>query len=166
MRHLFFIVFSLLAFSIFVGGVLANPIPWDPLDSFLHLEPVQYFSIVTAEFCALVVGTAILTHAQQLTWRKPALTMLVALTVSYLLGVVIWITAFQSGILPFNTTNPASLAVFVLPEIIGILIGTVIIEKLQKIEWKAALITMTAAMVTSLVISVLLGVVHLTLQLS
>jgi uncharacterized membrane protein YfcA len=89
--------------------------------------------------------------------------MFIALTVSYLLGVVIWITAFQLDSLPFNITNPTTLAVFVLPEIIGILIGTVIIEKLQKTEWKVALITMTAAMVTSLVISVLLDVIHLAL---
>ena len=166
MRHISLIVFSLLAFSMFVGVVLANPIPWDPLDSFLHLEPEQYFSIVTAEFCALVVGTAILTHTQQLAWRKPAVTMLIALVASYLLGVVIWMSAFQSGIIPLSPSNPASLAVFVLPEIIGILIGTVIIEKLQKIEWKVALVTMTVAMVTSLVISVVMGVVHLILQLS
>lgn len=164
MRPQSFIILAISGFYAFVGIVFANPIPWNPLDSFFHLEPIQYFSIVTAEFCALVVGTAIISHNRQAPWQKAALTMLIALIVSYSLGLALWTTTFQSGILPFNISNPLSLTVLLLPEIIGISIGTVIIEKLQKTTWKIAVIAMAAAMTTSLVIGILLAAIHLTLM--
>ena len=167
MRNMFSIIFALLAFSVLVSGVvLGNPLLWDPSISFLRLEPLQYFSIVTAEVCALVVGVAILTHAHRLAWRKSVLATLVALTASYLIGVLIWVAAFQSGVLRFTASSLAGLAVFVLPEIIGILIGSAIIERLLKTQRKVALTTMTAAVITSLTISVLLGVLHAMLRLS
>jgi len=165
MRPASFVMLAFLSFCLLVGVVSSNPIPWNPLDSFLHLEPIQYFSIVTAEFCALVVGTAILTHKQQATWWKASLTMLVALTVSYLLGIVIWVASFQSGLLAFSFPNPTSLAFLLMPEIIGILLGILIIGKLGKTKWTTALIAMTAAMTTSLMIGLFLAIIHLTFQL-
>lgn len=165
MRPRSFVILAFLSFCALVGIAFGNPIPWSPLDSFLHLDPIQYFSIVTAEFCALVVGTAILTHTQQATWWKAALTMLVAITVSYLLGIVIWIASFQSGLLTLSFPNPTSLAFLLMPEIIGILLGIVIIGKLAKTTWTTALTTMTAAMTTSLTIGILLAVIYLRFQL-
>ena len=163
MRLPFFVILAFLFFYSFVGIVFANPIPWDPMDSFLHLEPLQYFSIVVAEFCALVVGTAVLSYNHQTLRKKAALTMLIALTVSYLLGLAVWIIAFQSGIFLFNISNLVSLTVLLLPEIIGILIGTAIIKKLYETTWKISLITMATAMVTSLAIGILLAAIRITL---
>jgi len=146
----------------FIGVVFGNPIPWDPVESFLHLDPIQYFSIIVSEFCGLVVGIAILVHLHQAQWQKATLTMLIALTASYTLAITLWILAFQTGILTPNYSNPQTTAILLLPEIIGTLLGTVIIQKLQKTNWKTAITTMTAAMLTSLLISILLANTYLT----
>jgi len=88
--------------------------------------------------------------------------MLIALTASYTLAITLWILAFQTGILTPNYSNPQTTAILLLPEIIGTLLGTVIIQKLQKTNWKTAITTMTAAMLTSLLISILLANTYLT----
>ncbi len=165
MRPRSLVALASLSFFALVGIAYCNPIPWNPLDSFLNLDPIQYFSIVTAEFCALVVGTAILTHRQQASWWKAALIMLVAIALSYMLGIIIWIASFHSGFFTLSFPNPTSLAFLLMPEIIGILLGIVIIGKLAKTTWTTALTAMTAAMTTSLTIGVLLAVIYLRFQL-
>ena len=163
MKHISLASLTFLFICSFIGVVFGNPIPWDPVESFLHLDPIQYLSIIVSEFCGLAVGTAILVHLHKAQWKKATLTILTALIISYALGIAIWTLAYQTGIL---TPNPNTLNTIILslPEFIGIAIGTVIIRKLQKTNWKTALTAMTAAMLTALLTNILLAYIHLTIH--
>jgi len=160
-------LFTVLAFvSVFsiVGVVFGNPIPWDPWNSLLNLDPLQYFYIIIAEFCSLIVGTSILVHNHQTQLYKAASTMLIALIVSFALGIAIWTLGYLVlGI--HNQTNPDLLGsiILLLPEFIGIVVGSVIIQKLLRASWKTAFITMTTAMLTSFLFSILMANVYLSL---
>lgn len=146
------IVLAFLSILSFVGVVLGNPIPWDPGNSLFNLDPLQYFFIVIAEFCSLVVGTSILVHKCKAQWHMAAMTMLIALIVSFAIGIIVW-----------TNLNPASLVILLLPEFIGVAVGTVIIQKFLKTIWKIAFITMTTAMLTSFLFSILIASVYLSM---
>lgn len=167
LKCLLLTVLAFLSICSFVNAVLANPIPWefDPWESLSNRNPAEYFSIITAEFCGLVVGTAILTYNRQTQWQKATITVLIALITSYIIGITVWTLGYRTGILIYNPMNshPSSLIVLLLPEFIGAIIGTIIIRANQKVEWKIALITMTTAMLTSFLIGILLANIYLQL---
>lgn len=153
----------LLAFS-FVDIVFANPIPFEPMGS-----PLQYASIVLAEVCGLFVGTAVIIQSGQTDWRRGASIMSVCLIVSYAIGIVIWSFGYMTGILVYNSINPffnysshpLGIAVLLLPEFVGTIIGTVLIHLNLKIEWKKALAAMVVAMLTSFLIGLLIVNIYL-----
>jgi len=165
LKFLLLAALAFLSICSFVNAVLANPIPWDydPWDSLRNGNPAEYFSIITAEFCGLVVGTAILTYNRQTQWQKATVTVLIALITSYIIGITIWTLGYRTGILVYNPVNPhpSSLIILLLPEFIGTIIGSIIIRTGQKVEWKTALITMTAAMLTSFLVGILLVNIYL-----
>jgi len=86
-----------------VNVAFANPIPWEPP---WEGNVVQYFSIIAAEFCGLIVGTAVLTYNRQTRWRKSMVIVLAALTVSYAIGITIWAVGYMAGIPIFSPVNP------------------------------------------------------------
>jgi hypothetical protein len=147
----------------FVSVVFANPIPWDPLGEVLGLDPVQYFQIVVAEFCALVVGTAMLVHWGGVRWQRAAGLLSVVLVVSYVLGILVWTFGYRTGVFAFYPSDPGFLGLMVLlfPEFIGALVGTVMIRVAQKTQWTRALIVMTSAMLTSLVLGIVFAYLNL-----
>lgn len=149
-----------------IGVAFANPIPWDPWNSFLNLGPMQYFLIITAEFCSLVVGTAILVYNDEIRCQKAAITMLIALITSYALGISVWTLGYRTGILVNNVANPSPLGtiVLLLPEFIGTIVGAIIIHATQKVKWKTALIAMTAAMLVSFLVGILLAYITFSLR--
>jgi hypothetical protein len=150
LKHGLFTVLAFVSFFSIVGVVFGNPIPWDPGSSLLNLDPIQYFFIVIAEFCSLVVGTSILVHKCKAQWHRAAITTLVALIASFAIGIIIW-----------TNLNPANLVVLLMPEFTGVAVGTLIIQKAIKTIWKTAFITMTAAMLTSFLFSILIANVYL-----
>jgi len=151
------VIVTFLLFCCFIDFAFGNPIPWDPWEYFWNLELIQYFSIIISQFCGLVVGTAILKSKHQDRWLKGALTMLIALMASYILGIVTWTLAYRAGILTYDYSNPITILVLLLPEVIGTILGAVIIHIIRKTHWKTALIAMVAAMVTSFLVNLLLG---------
>ena len=154
---------TLLCFFSFVSVAFANRIPWDPWRSFFNLEVVEYVSIFIAEFCGFVVGTVILVHYGQVQWKRASLTLFVAVLMSYVLGIVLWTLGYQIGIITYPLP-PLGIIMLWLPEFVGTAVGSIIIKRLQKTTWRIALITMIAAMVTSLLIGLLLGYIHLILS--
>lgn len=150
----------------FVSVAFANPIPWDPLGSFFGLDPLQYFQIVVAEFCALVVGTAILVHWGEVRWQRAAALLGVALVVSYVLGIFVWTLGYRMGVFAYYPSDPGfeGLMVLLFPEFIGTIVGTVVIRVAQKMLWVRALIVMTGAMLTSLVLGFVFAYLNLALR--
>jgi len=165
LKRLLFVAIVFLCVCNLIGVAFANPIPWDPWNSFLNLELIQYFSIITAEFCSLVVGTAILVYNNETRWQKAALPMLVALITSYAFGISVWTLGYRTGILVYNVANPSPLGtiILLLPEFIGTIVGAIIIHATQKVEWKTALIAMTAAMLVSFIVGILLAYITFSL---
>jgi uncharacterized membrane protein YbjE (DUF340 family) len=163
------LLLTLIAFLLacgFVGVAFANPIPVDPLGWFFGLDPLQYFQIVVAEFCALVVGTAMLVHWREMKWQKATALLGVALAVSYVLGIFVWTVGYRMGVLAFSPSDPSfsGLMYLLFPEFIGTTIGTVMIRLTQKILWVRALIVMTCAMLTSLVLGIVFAYLNLALR--
>ena len=154
LRRLLLATIGFLSACGLVGIVFANPIPWDPLGSFFGLDPLQYFQIVVAEFCALVVGTTMLVHGNEVRWQRAAALLGAALVVSYVLGILVWTLGYRMGVFTYYPSDPRflGLMVLVLPEFIGTVVGTVIIHVVHKVQWIRALIVMTSAMLTSLVL--------------
>jgi len=121
---------------------------------------MQYLTIITAEFCGLLVGTVVLVKNCQKQWRKAMITMLIALITSYAIGIAIWATGYLAGILVFSPVNPffnaalypLSPIILLLPEFVGTLIGAIIIRAHQKVEWKTSFATMTSAMLASFLV--------------
>ena len=157
-----FILFSFFVLCSFMSVAYANPIPFDPWTSWLRLDLIVYVSIIIAEFCGLIVGTAILTHYKKARWQKASIIILIALLVSYALGIILWSSSYQAGIITYDFT-PLGVIMLWLPEFVGTAIGSIIIKRLQKTTWKMAIITMSAAMIASLLISLLLGYIRLIL---
>jgi hypothetical protein len=152
----------------FVSVAFANPIPWDPLGEFFGLDPLQYFQIVVAEFCALVVGTAMLVHWGGARWQRAAVLLSVVLTVSYVLGILVWTLGYRMGVFVYYPSDPSFLGLMVLvfPEFIGTVVGTVMIRVVQKVQWIKALIVMIGAMLTSLVLGFVFAYLNLHLRLA
>jgi hypothetical protein len=169
MRYLLLATLGFLSVCSFVGVVFADPLPWDSL---WEGKPIQYFSIIAAEFYGLLLGAVILTQYHQIRWQKATITMSIALIISYVIGITIWTLGYQAGILIYNpvnpffnaSTHPLGTTILLLPEFIGIIIGTIIIHANQKVEWKTAFITMTAAMLTSLLVGILIANIYLGLM--
>lgn len=157
MKRLLTIAFSLFIILGLADVVFGNPIPWDPLESFFHLDPVQYLSIIIAEFCGVVVGTVILKRMHKARWQEAAIVMLIASAASYLLGILIWIAAFQISIQVYDFDYTSGLVILLIPEVVGTILGTVIIQRLLRTNWKTALVAMTAAMFTSLAVGAVLA---------
>jgi uncharacterized membrane protein YbjE (DUF340 family) len=149
-----------------VNVAFANPIPWDPLGSFFGLDPLQYFQIIVAEFCALVVGTAMLVHWREMKWQRAAALLGVPLVVSYFLGILVWTLGYRTGVFTYNPSDPSFLGLMFLlvPEFIGTTVGTVMIRVTQKLLWVRALIVMTSAMLTSLVLGIVFAYLNLALR--
>jgi hypothetical protein len=149
-----------------VSVAFANPIPWDPLGEFFGLDPLQYFQIVVAEFCALVTGTAMLVHLGKVRWQRAAVLLGAALTVSYVLGILVWTLGYRMGVLVSYPPEPGffGLMTLLLPEFIGTTIGTVLIRLVQKIQWVKAFIAMGGAMLTSLVLGIVFACLNLALR--
>jgi len=149
----------------FVSVAFANPIPWDPLGEVLGLDPLQYFQIVVAEFCALVVGTTMLVHWGGAKWQRAALLLSVVLVVSYVLGILVWTLGYRMGVFTYYPSDPSFLGLMVLvfPEFIGTAVGTVMIRVAQKMLWVRSLIVMTSAMLTSLVLGIVFAYLNLAL---
>jgi len=164
------VVLAFLSICSLASAAFGNPIPWDlPWEG----KPIQYFGIVVAEFCGLLAGTAVLTHNRQTRWRKAAIIILVALITSYAIGIGIWALGYIAGILVFSPVNPlfnTSLyplgpVILLLPEFVGTIIGAIIIRANQKVEWKTALVTMTAVMLTSFLVSFFMSNIYFWLYL-
>jgi len=144
----------------------ANPLP---MDSLWEGKPIQYLSIVFAEFCGLLAGVCVLSYRNEGRWFKGALVLLVALVVSYVIGVVIWSLARAAGILlsnPINpflsySTHPLGSFVLIAPEFIGTGIGTALIHAKQKLSWRKSLLTMVVAMLTSLLVGFWIATMYL-----
>jgi len=166
LRRLLLATIGFLSACGLVGIVFANPIPWDPLGSFFGLDPLQYFQIVVAEFCALVVGTTILIHGNEMRWQRAGALLGVALIVSYVLGILVWTLGYRMGVLVYYPSDPSfvGLMVLVVPEFIGTVVGTVMIRVVQKVQWIKALIVMTGAMLTSLVLGFVFAYLNLHLR--
>jgi len=149
-----------------VNVAFANPIPWDPLGSFFGLDPLQYFQIVMAEFCALVIGTAMLVHWGEAKWQRAAALLGVALVVSYVLGILVWTLGYRMGVLTYSPSSASldGLMILVMPEFIGTVVGTVMIRVVQKMLWVRALIVMTSTMLTSLVLGFVFAYLNLALR--
>jgi hypothetical protein len=96
------IVAVLLLIGSSVSVALANPVPWNPYNSFLNLELLEYISIIVAEFCGIVVGMRILIQCGGTRWRKAAVVMLSASFASYFLGIAFWTLSSRSGILDYR----------------------------------------------------------------
>jgi uncharacterized membrane protein YfcA len=90
---------------------------------------------------------------------RAALTMLVALAASYILGIVTWTLAYRIGILTYDYSNPPTILILLLSEVIGTILGTAIIHEIQKTRWKTAIAAMAAAMVTSFLVNLFLGII-------
>jgi len=148
----------------FVSLAFANPIPWDPLGSFFGLDPLQYFQTVVAEFCALVVGTAMLVHWREVKWQRAAVLLGVALVVSYVLGILVWTVGYRMGVFAYHPSDPGFLGFLLFPEFIGTVVGTVLIRVAQKMLWVRALIVMTSAMLTSLALGFVFAYLNLALR--
>jgi hypothetical protein len=150
----------------FVSVAFANPIPWDPLGEVLGLDPLQYFQVIVAEFCALVVGTAMLVHWGEVRWQRAAVLLSVALVVSYVLGILVWTLGYRIGVFAFYPSDPSFLGLMILvfPEFIGTAVGTVTIRIAQKTQWVKALVVMTSAMLTSLVLGIVFAYLNQALQ--
>jgi len=146
----------------FVGVVSGNPIPWQPP---WEGNPIEYFSIIATEFCGLLAGVAVLVHNPQTQWQKATVTVSIALIISYAYGLIIWTLGYSAGFFMYSSispffvffTSPLGLVVFLLPEFIGTASGTIVIQRLQKINWKAAFKAMTAAMLTSFLLGMLIA---------
>lgn len=167
-KHLLLAMLALLSFCSLVDVVFGNPIPWDPSPE----NFVQCFTIVVAEFCGLVVGTAVFTYNRQIEWRKPVMTILIALIISYAVGIIIWGMGYLAGVLVFSPVNPffivpsyyLSPVILLLPEFIGTVLGAIIIRANQKVKWKTAFTTMTATMLTSFLVGFLMLAVYFWLR--
>ena len=118
MKYLSHILGAFLLFCCIIEIALCNPIPWDPWESFWNLELIQYISIIVSQFCGLVVGAAILKAKHQVRWLKGAFTMLIAVTASYILAIVTWTLAYRAGLPTYDYSNPITILIFLLPEII------------------------------------------------
>lgn len=166
LRRLLLALIGLLWACGFVSVAFANPIPWDPLGSFFGLDPLQYFQIVVAEFCALVVGTAVLVHWGEVRWQRAAALLGVALVVSYVLGILVWTLGYRMGVFAYVPSDPGffGLMVLLFPEFLGTIVGTVVIRVAQKMLWVRALIVMTSAMLTSLVLGIVFAYLNLQLR--
>jgi len=162
---LFAVVGFLFVFGL-VDVVFANPLP---MDSLWEGEPIQYLSVVFSEFSGLLVGASVLSYKAESKWRRAAFNVLIAIVVSYAIGVVIWSWAHATGLLlysPFNpflnySPHPLGWVVLMLPEFIGTAIGTVLIRVSEKSSWKTSFFTMAAAMVTSFLVGILLVSIYL-----
>ena len=149
-----------------VGVVFANPLP---MDSLWEGKPIQYLSVVFAEFCGLLAGVSVLSYKVESKWRRAAFNVLVAIVVSYAIGVAVWSWAHAAGLLLYNPINPflnyspypLGWVVLLLPEFVGTAIGTVLIRVSEKAGWKTSFFTMAAAMVTSFLVGMLLANVYL-----
>lgn len=163
LRRLLFAAIAFLSICGVVGVALANPIPSDP---FLSLEPLQYFQIVVAEFCAFVVGTALLVYRNEARWQKAGATLAAALIISYAIGILVWTLGYRMGVLGYYAGDLGflSLTILVLPEFIGVVVGTVIIHAIQRVQWKTALIVMVVAMLTSVAIGFLFAYLNFSLR--
>jgi hypothetical protein len=150
----------------FVSVVFANPIPWDPLGEVLGLNPLQYFQIVVAEFCALVVGAAILVHWGGVRWQRAVVLLSVVLVVSYVLGILVWTLGYRMGVFVFYPSDPSfsGLMVLVFPEFVGTAVGTVMIRIAQKTQWVRAFMAMISAMLTSLMLSIVFACLNMALR--
>lgn len=151
-----------------VSVVSANPLPFDSLWAG---KPIQYASIILAEFCGLVAGTSILTYNRKTRWQKAAITVLIALVTSYGIGLAIWTLGYALGILIYDPINPffnfsphpLGPVVLLLPELIGTAIGTILIHANQKVSWRIALLTMMATMLTSFLVGIVIANIYLRL---
>ncbi len=159
-------LFATIAFLSICGLVdiaFANPIPSDP---FFSLEPLQYFQIVVAEFCALMVGTALLVCKNEVKWQKAGATIATALIISYVLGILVWTLGYQMSILGHYAGDLGflGLTILVLPEFIGTVVGTIIIHAIQRVQWKTAFIVMALAMLTSVAVGFLFAYLNFSLR--
>lgn len=106
-------------------------------------------AIAIAEFCGVVAGTFALTHSAKIRWLEAAVVVLLASLASYFLGVALWTWSYNSGILFHEGLRTLSVIAFFLPELIGTVIGSIIIHTLARVEWRASIIAMATAMVVS-----------------
>jgi len=149
-----------------VGVVLANPLP---MDSLWEGKPIQYLSIIFAEFCGLLAGVSVLSYKVESRWRKAAFSVLIAIIVSYAIGIIIWSWAHAAGLLLYNPINPFfnysphpfGSVILLLPEFIGTAIGTVLIHVNEKSSWKTSFFTMFATMLTSFLVGMLIANIYL-----
>jgi len=163
--RLFVVVWFLFVFG-FVGVVFANPLP---MDSLWEGKPIQYLSVVFAEFCGLLAGVSVLSYKVESKWRRAAFNVLIAIVVSYAIGVAVWSWAHAAGLLLYSPVNPflnyspypLGWVVLMLPEFVGTAIGTVLIRVSEKSSWKTSFFTMVAAMVTSFLVGMLLVNIYL-----
>ncbi len=169
MKHFLFALLVLTFAWSFVGAVFGNPVPLNPP---WVLGFAQIFLIVSAEFCGILAGVAILVRNPQTRWYKSTLTVAIALFISYGIGMVVWTLGYLTGILVYDPINmrsllfipqihPLGLVVLLLPEIIGVAVGTIVIQILQKTGWKTAFIAMTAAMLASFLLSAITAYFYL-----
>ena len=52
-------------------------------------KPIQYFSIIAAEFCGILAGVAVLVLNPQIRWHKAIITVSIALIIGYAYGLTI-----------------------------------------------------------------------------
>jgi len=131
----------------------ANPLPsFDP--KVVMPNPFVFF---IAEFSGLIVGTSILVLGAGEEWEKTIKIVILAMGVSYVLAYFIWDTIFKSG---FNLDSSSSVLqqvlVILIPEILGTVIGAVLIRKGLEVNWKWASFSMSALMLASLLIGQIL----------
>jgi hypothetical protein len=167
----------ILAFSIvccLVAFGLSNPSPdpgwyprWVPPWE-LDIGPIT--SIIISELCGLLLGTVVLVHHTQLRSKDATVAVFIALTVSYVIGLVIWTVGFLEGILianpvsnpvnPFPLFNPTQhllgLTVLLLPEFLGTLLGAIIIRVRLRVGWRRALASMAIAMLTAFLVNIVI----------
>jgi hypothetical protein len=142
----------------------ADPLPWNQSEG----KPIQYLSIIVAELCGLAAGTAVLKSKTQIRWPKTTTIILIALVVSYAIGLSIWTLGSLTGILIYNPINPFFNAyqnplgpiILLLPEFIGTVIGTAIIRLTLKVSWKLALATMAVAMLVSFLVGTAIAAIY------
>jgi hypothetical protein len=107
-----------------------------------------------------------LVHWGEVRWQRAAVLLSVALVVSYVLGILVWTLGYRIGVFAFYPSDPSFLGLMILvfPEFIGTAVGTVTIRIAQKTQWVKALVVMTSAMLTSLVLGIVFAYLNQALQ--
>lgn len=166
MKKLAILVFL---FSIFllqfylITVVVANPVPWNPWDSFLNLDIEQYLLIIISILCGTLVGTIFLIRRQAARPLKALVVVLTAAVISYVVGVVILTLCIIIGFTGINIgrPNPLGIIILFLTELLGTILGTLIIWKLLSISLKSSFLAMAATTLTSFLVSIIIATIYL-----